>query len=286
MSDITMIGLGAMGSALARAFVRAGHNTTVWNRSAARMGPLMEIGARGAGSVTEAVAASPMIVVCINNYAATQALLGSGEVLAALAGRTLVQLSTGTSAEARAAEAWLAPLGVDYIDGAIMPYPSDIGAPDAQILFAGPEAAYRRCLPLLGCLGGDLRYLGTNIAAAAVLDMALLTGQLCNYLGALHGALLCESEGVGVDVLGSMFAGGDPVARLLGKIHRRALHEAEATLTVWNAALDGILDQGRSRSINTEIPSLVSSLFRRALAAGRGEDDVASVIEVLRAQPD
>ena len=37
MTDVTMIGLGAMGSALARAFIGAGHSVTVWNRTAARI---------------------------------------------------------------------------------------------------------------------------------------------------------------------------------------------------------------------------------------------------------
>ena len=44
MSDISMIGLGAMGTALARAQVKAGHDVTVWNRSPQRMTPLVELG--------------------------------------------------------------------------------------------------------------------------------------------------------------------------------------------------------------------------------------------------
>ena len=70
-----MIGLGAMGTALAKAQVDAGHEVTVWNRSPQRMTPLIELGARGAESVTVAVKTSPLIMVCIDNYTATNALL-------------------------------------------------------------------------------------------------------------------------------------------------------------------------------------------------------------------
>ncbi len=50
MSEITMIGLGAMGSALARALLKSGHELTVWNRTAQKMAPLVDLG-QGPGSV-------------------------------------------------------------------------------------------------------------------------------------------------------------------------------------------------------------------------------------------
>src|SRR6478752_4263154 len=59
-TPVTVIGLGAMGSALASALVRAGHPTTVWNRT-----PRTVEGARIASSVAEAAAASPLTLVCV-----------------------------------------------------------------------------------------------------------------------------------------------------------------------------------------------------------------------------
>ena len=140
MSDVTMIGLGAMGSALARAFLRAGYSVTVWNRTAARMQPLVDLGATAAPSPADAARASPVTVVCIDNYATTRRLLDEAGMLQALAGRTLIQLSTGTPAEARALGGWLQAQGVNVLDGAILPYPDGIGAADARILFAGPPS--------------------------------------------------------------------------------------------------------------------------------------------------
>ena len=45
MSDVTVIGLGAMGSALARTVLQAGYSVTVWNRSSDKIKPLVDIGA-------------------------------------------------------------------------------------------------------------------------------------------------------------------------------------------------------------------------------------------------
>jgi 3-hydroxyisobutyrate dehydrogenase-like beta-hydroxyacid dehydrogenase len=283
MSDVTMIGLGAMGSALARAFLGAGHAVTVWNRSAARMGPLINLGAVAASSAAEAAGASPICVVCIDNYATTRRLMTEAGMLPPLSGRTLVQLSTGAPAEARDLAGWLATHGVNVLDGAIMPYPEGIGSAEAQILFAGPAALYASTKPVLDCLGGDLRHVSDDVGAAAVLDMALMTHQLTNYLGIWHGARVCEAEGLGLDVFASMLPPGDLATHLAWRIHRAEYDNPGASLDVWNAALDRIVEQARLTGINREIPDLISSLFRRAIALGHGSRDIATVIEVLRA---
>lgn len=282
MADVTVLGLGAMGSALARAFVGAGHRVAVWNRTPARAAPLAELGAVVAGAPAEAVAASPVGVLCIDNYDASRTLIESDGMLSALEGRVLVQLSTGTPSEARGLAAWLVANDVSLLDGAIMPYPDGIGADDAQILFAGPGDLFGACRPLLDCLGGDLRHVGEDYGAAAVLDMALLTHQLANYLGTWHAALVCEAERVGVDVLASLLPPGDPAAHLARRIHDQEYDDPGATLEVWNAALDRIIQQAHDTGIDDEIPGLISSLFRRAIALGHGQRDVATVMEVLR----
>jgi 3-hydroxyisobutyrate dehydrogenase-like beta-hydroxyacid dehydrogenase len=283
MTDVTMIGLGAMGSALARAIIGAGHSVTIWNRRAARMEPLVSLGATAASSPRDAAKASPVTVVCVDNYDATRRLIDESGMLEPLSGRTVVQLSTGTPAEARDLSNWLTARGVNVLDGAIMAYPSGIGAEDAKILLAGPAELYNACKPILDCLGGDLRHVSEEIGAAAVLDMALLTFVLSKHLGVWHGARACEAEGLGIDVFASTLPPDDPVVNLAWRIHNTDYDNPGATLEVWNAALDRIIQHADTAKINREVPELVSSLFQRAIALGHGNRDIATVIEVLRA---
>jgi 3-hydroxyisobutyrate dehydrogenase-like beta-hydroxyacid dehydrogenase len=63
-AGVTVIGLGLMGQALAGAFLAHGHPTTVWNRSAAKAEELVAHGAPLAASVRDAVAASPLVIIC------------------------------------------------------------------------------------------------------------------------------------------------------------------------------------------------------------------------------
>jgi 3-hydroxyisobutyrate dehydrogenase-like beta-hydroxyacid dehydrogenase len=85
MSDITVIGLGRMGAALARTMQQAGHDLTVWNRSPARMQPFIDDGVTAASDVAAAITASPVILVCIDSNAAADALLHTDRVTPHLA---------------------------------------------------------------------------------------------------------------------------------------------------------------------------------------------------------
>jgi len=104
MSELTLIGLGAMGSAIARTLIDKKYDMTVWNRSPEKVETLVELGASSAQSLKQAIESSQIILFCIHGYAATRTLLDDPEIIALLPGRIVIQMSTGTSAEARAAE--------------------------------------------------------------------------------------------------------------------------------------------------------------------------------------
>ena len=287
MSDVTMIGLGAMGSALARALLNAGHEITVWNRSPQRMEPIVALGAAGAASVSEALRASPVILVCIDHYGATRRLLEDDGAAPHLAGRTLVQMSTGTPKEARDAEAWVTDLGGAYLDIAIEAYPEGIGAPDGRLLIAGRQESFTRAEAFLKCFAGDLRYLGDNIGAAATLDLASLVQSLGNYVAIAHANRLCEAEGVGVDLFASLHPEGDRARQLAEIVHAgdyklASLHPG-ASIRVWEEVVQRLQSQADDRQMNRELPDFLSGIFKRAIAAGIGEEDLAALIKVLRA---
>jgi len=277
-----MIGLGAMGGALARAFLKAGHSITIWNRTPTKITPFLDLGANPAQNVAGALQASPVTVICIDNYDVSIQLIAEENVQEQLDGRVLIQLSTGTPKEATEFGARITACGGKYIDGAIMAFPEDIGAEEAQFLFAGPKDTYDDCRPLLSCLGGDLRYLGSAIAAPAAIDLAFLTQELSTYLGAIHGAHLCESEKIEVGTFVSILPDGHPAKDLVRVIHSDKYDDPEATISVWNGVSKRIRTQAHDTGINSEIPEFISRMLKRAVSAGYGEEDIAALIKVLR----
>lgn len=288
MSDVSLIGLGSMGSSLARALVTAGHVVTVWNRTPEKSEPLVSLGAIGTVELSDAVKRSPLVLVCIDNYSTTEKILGAEGIAPDLRGRTLVQFSTGTPQEARNAEVLFGGFGADYLDGALMLYPEEVGNENALIFLSGVTHAYERSRPYIQCLAGDLRYLGEPIGRAAALDLAILSYDLGSLLGLVHGALICESEGVGVDLFGSTLvqqAMDTESSRRAQVIHSGSFDDADATLGVYEKVVQRLRSQADDTRINGEIPEFISRTFERALAAGYSNEDVSALIKVLRSAP-
>ena len=282
MTEISTLGLGLMGSAVARSFVNAGHRLTVWNRAAAKTQSLVEVGASAAGSLSAAVAASPVVLICIDGYRSTQALFDEREVIGLLPGRVIVQLSTGSPSEARQAEAWFSARGARYLDGAILGGPTTMGTPRSTVLVSGPREIFDRCAPLLGALGGGMRHVGEKIGTAAAIDMAYLARQCGMYAGVAHGVLICESEGADLEAYASVFAENDTGRWMIDVVRQGAFANPPATLGVWNAALRGLQEQAREAGINSDVPDLVAGILGRAEAAGFGAEHIAAMVKVLR----
>ena len=210
MSDITAIGLGAMGSALARAFLAAGKTVTVWNQSPARAASLEAIGAIRAATVADAVAASPVLVICLSDYPATLSVLDQSGAVEALGGQLVIQLTSGTPKEARALENWVVSRGARYLDGAIAAWPRHIGGPEASITVVGPEPAFALAQPLLKLLAGNITYMGPDIGHAMAVFNAALAYFAGHWIGFSYGAAISEAEGIDPAKFGEMLASMSP----------------------------------------------------------------------------
>ena len=283
MTAITVMGLGLMGSALARAFAGAGHPLTVWNRSPERTLPFADAGVDVASDVLGAVKAADILVVCIDNYDSTHRLLSASDVSKALAGRTLVQLSTGTPKDARAAAVWMRGLGARYLDGAILGGPAQIATEDGQVLFSGNQSAWNAAAETLSSLGGKVRYLGERPGAACALDLAWLTTRYGAFLALWHAAILCRSEGVDMGDFMALTPKDDAIQTYGAVVRDGTYDQATATLKVWAEALKPIQVQARDAGISSEIPDLLAGFFERALDAGLGQKNVMSIVNLLGA---
>jgi len=282
MSDITIIGLGIMGDALARAIQGSSNSLTVWNRSPARMQPFIDDGVAASPDVASAIKASPMILICVDSNPVSDALLNTDEVRPHLTGRTIIQLSTCTPREASDSDAWMRAQGAFYVDGAIQCGPDQIGTAAADMLLSGDEAGYQRASALLECLGGTMRYLGKNVRAAAIVHLAAVCEAYSRFMAITHAACMCEAEGISLDVLATMFPDDSFSRRYANIIHASDYENPAAPLRVWEAAAQNIRTQANEVGINTDFPDYVANLFEKAMDAGYGEEHVMALVKVLR----
>jgi 3-hydroxyisobutyrate dehydrogenase-like beta-hydroxyacid dehydrogenase len=237
--------------------------------------------------VATAVAASEVVIVCVSNYAVTDELLGAREVSAALNGKTIIQLSSGTPKEARNAAAWAREFGAQYLDGAILAYPSHIGSAKAQILISGSGEAFSQHRELLKILGTPV-FVGQSPGAAAALDCATLTSSIMATIALIHGVALCESEGVEIEQLVSMVNARLPIRAELNrevaeKIRTQRYDKPQTSLGTWAGVAKHFVHIAQENHLANDVPRFVSQLLDRAVAQGLGEQEIASLIEIIRA---
>lgn len=284
-TPVAVLGLGLMGRALAEAFLRAGHPTTVWNRTAAKAEPLAALGATVAATPAEAAAAAPLAVVCVADHASVRATLDAAG--AALDGRTVANLTSGSSGEARETAAAAARHGATYLGGAVMAVPETIGTADALLVYSGPRTAFDRHEPVLRSLGAGTSHLGDDHGLASLNEMAVLSVMWNVLNGFLHGAALLGAAGVDAAAFAPLAKAG--IETVAGWVPAYARQVDDGAYPVLDAAIDQqriamrqLLDESTALGVSTELPALVAALADRAAAAGHGGDGYAALIEQFR----
>jgi 3-hydroxyisobutyrate dehydrogenase-like beta-hydroxyacid dehydrogenase len=278
-TPVTVLGLGRMGAALARAFVAAGHPTTVFNRT-----PKHVSGATTATTASEAVAASPLVVVCVRDHDASRELLAPAA--AAVAGRTVADLASGTPEQARDGAAWAAEHDADFLAGAIMAVPQGIGRPDATILYDGPDAVFDAHRPTLDVLGRSV-HVGARPGLAALHDLALLGIMWSTFGGYLHALALLGTAGVrAADFTPMATQWLEVVTGFLPEMGEQVDAGDYATdvssLDINAAGLELLAEASRAQGLGDAVPEPLRALYARAVEQGRGEESVAALVEVIR----
>ncbi|WP_330315681.1 NAD(P)-binding domain-containing protein [Streptomyces platensis] len=285
---VTVIGLGSMGSALAAALLERGHETTVWNRSAHRAQSLVDRGARLAATPEEAIAASSLTIACVLDYEALHAVLDP--VAGSLAGKVLVNLTSGSPEQAHEAAAWARSHAADYLDGAIMTTPPGVGSPEMMFLYSGSHAVFEAHRPTLATLGDPL-HLGTDPGLASLYDAALLGLMWSTMTGWLHGTALVGAEKTPATAFTPvairwLTAVAGFLTTYAPQVDAGRYPGDDATVDVQIAAIDHLIHAAAARGIDNALPELLKSAMQRTKAAGHGSDSYASVIEILKKPAD
>ncbi|TWT05004.1 NAD(P)-dependent oxidoreductase [Reyranella sp. CPCC 100927] len=290
MTTICVFGAGRMGSALARAFLKAGYETRVWNRTPERCRPLADLGARIAASLDEAVAASDIVVVNVLDYAAADTHLQSPAVSRALGGKLLVQLTSGSPDQARQTAAWADRHDIRYLDGAIMATPNVIGEPFATILYAGDRPTFDVNKAVFDVLGGNMVHVGDNVGHASALDIALLSALWGKLFGTLQAITVCQVEGIALDAYAHhlqpftkiiLDATDDLIARARERRYRGD-DDTLASIAAHHGAFQHLMSLCSERQLNRALPDAFDGIFRAAIAAGHLHDDFAALVPFMR----
>jgi 3-hydroxyisobutyrate dehydrogenase-like beta-hydroxyacid dehydrogenase len=286
--NVTVIGLGPMGRAMSVALLRAGHALTVWNRSSGRAEDVVAAGALRASTPGDAISASDVTILSLTDYAAMYAILA--DHTAALEGRTLVNLSSDTPDASRAAAAWAAEHGADFLTGGVMVPAPAIGRPGASAFYSGHRAVFERHEPVLSVLA-EPRYLGADPGLAQLFYQAHLDVFLTALSGILHATALVAAHGVAPgEFLPGALAMVTGIPALVGDgsalAEQLAAGQHPGTLSttlMMGATAEHILRTSEKAGVDLDLPRAVRSHYERAIAAGHGTRNWTALYEVIRA---
>lgn len=281
-----MIGLGAMGSALAKALLAADLGVTVWNRSPDKCEALVGDGAMVADSISEAVDRSEVIVVCVRGYDVANDLFRDQGIAALLADKIVVQLGNGVPAEVSHAAHWFSERGAAYIDGSIMTFPDAVGSADCQVLASGDPVAFERCRPVFDAIGGDIRFLGNDPAASAVINSSGLAFVYLTAHAFISAAALCDAADAPLDLLAESvgnFMTQMPTmfAEYVEMIGRSTYDSTSLRLASGKDNLGAIAEFGRDRGVDVGLIDAALRAFDASASAEHGVN-LASIFETLR----
>lgn len=275
--NVTILGLGPMGQALAAALLDAKYRTTVWNRTAAKAGPLIARGALTAADPGAAFAAADLALINVVDHGAVDAILTAAGT--AVAGTVIVGLSSDTPERARRTAGLVADLGGHYLDGAIMTPTATIGTPDASLLFAGPREHYDAGVEVFGALGTPT-WLGAGYDRAAAYDMALLDLFWTSVSGFLHAIGIAKAHGIGaaellphatgiVDILTPIFT------EITERVETGEHGQADAPVSSVAASLRHLIATSRDVSADAGALEAFARIVEKAVADGRGAQEIS-----------
>jgi 3-hydroxyisobutyrate dehydrogenase-like beta-hydroxyacid dehydrogenase len=285
---VAFVGLGAMGSRMARRLLDAGHELVVWNRAPAKTESLVDHGARGAGSPAEAARGAEVVVIMVSDPTALRDVTeGQDGVAAAVeAPAVVVQMATvGPAALEQLASAL--PEGVALVDAPVLGSLPEAEGGTLRIFAGGDAELVEQLDPLLSTLGSVVRVGPVGAGSAAKL---VVNSTLFGALGVLGEALaLADGLGLTREVAFEILA-TTPVA---GQAERRrqaiesGAYPPRFSLALAKKDADLVLDAAEATGTDMRLGRAARDWLADAEEAGRGAEDYSVALEriVARDEP-
>jgi len=277
-----VLGLGAIGRAIAARLLDAGHDLRVWNRTLGKDDELVASGARRAETPADAVRDVEVVITMVTDPPALEAVLfgpdGAASAISQTA--TLIEMSTvGPTAIASVVER-LAPVAV--LDAPVLGSVPSVESGRLVILAGGDHAVFDRHTELLSLLGTPT-YLGPSGSGAwlKLVNNAASTATLVA-LGELLA--LTDRAGLGIDaVLEGLEAG--PLASLIERWRPRLKGEDQASyfrLALARKDLAITFDEAERKGTELTVAEAAAARSDEAIAAGLGDEDFGAIVPFLR----
>jgi len=280
---IAFIGLGNMGAPMARNILAAGHELTVYNRTASKMEPLARLGAHTASTPRAAATGADVVCTCVSVPAALWAVAeGPDGLLAGMtAGQTLVDFSTVDPGTSQRLAEMCATRGIDVLDAPVSGGTAGAAEGTLTVVGGGAKEAFERVGPLMAAVGKNIVHVGGPGAGSTFkLINQILVG--VNLAGVLEAFVLARKAGLDLNVLYDVLrtsAGNSNMLNYAVPDHVIGRDfDGGFVLKLLIKDLDLALQMGKDAHATLFLPAVARQLYEQANLLGLGDKNMTAAI--------
>ncbi len=287
MADVGFVGLGTMGSRMAKRLLDAGHHVTGYNRTRAKAQELLDAGMAWAESPCKVAEASQFIFSMVTNTNALLAITeGPDGILAGLGpGKIYLDMSTVSPAASRALAEKVAARGAQMLDAPVSGSVTTVEEGKLSIMVGGDSAAFEQARPVLLDIGPKVTHVGGN-GLAVTMKIAVNLSLAVQMLAFSEGLLLAEKSGIAREtavevMLNSVIA--SPMLKYRGPLVLDTGSDGPVFFDVDMAQKDMLLALELGRQVDVPLPTaaVTNEMLTAARALGMAERDFAVLFNAL-----
>jgi len=198
MADVAVLGIGRMGTSMARKLVEAGNDVTVWNRTSAKSAELAEVCAvRVAATTSEAVSGADIVLCVLASGAVTESVILDPEVLAAAtAGVIFCDMGTSGVATSQILDAALTSAGHRFIDSPVSGSVPAVESGQLLVMASGQKSSVDHAAPVLAAFAKKVVYVGESGSGQV---MKLAVNLIVHSLNSAVSEALTLATSAGID---------------------------------------------------------------------------------------
>jgi 3-hydroxyisobutyrate dehydrogenase len=285
--NIAFVGLGAMGTPMARRLVEAQQHVTGFDMRAEAVAKLVAAGGHGAASAAEAARGADALIVMVVNADQADSVLATPGVLDGLQpDATVIVMATCAPARIEAMAAKVSAAGRAFVDA---PVSGGIGGAEAgtlTIMAAAPSRTFEHVKPVLLAMGSALFHIGETPGQGAA--MKIVNQLLCGVHIATAAEGLAFAERAGIDpAMALEILGGSAASSWMLKNRGPRMVEDKgqvaSAVDIFVKDLGLVLDAGRAQRMGLPLAAAAHQLFLAASGMGHGTKDDSQVIAAYRA---
>jgi 3-hydroxyisobutyrate dehydrogenase-like beta-hydroxyacid dehydrogenase len=285
MGILGFVGLGIMGSRMAKRLLDAGHTVTGYNRTKSKAEWLLEAGMRWAESPRAVAEAADVTFSNVTNTSALEAVTaGPDGILAGLSsGKIYVDMSTVSPAASQELAEKVAAKGAIMLDAPVSGSVITLEQGNLSIMVGGPEEVFEKAKPYLQEIGPKVTHVGKNGLAVAM-KIATNLSLAVQMLAFSEGVLLAEKSGINREtavevLLNSVIA--SPMVKYRGPFVLGMPEEAWFDVNMMQKDLNLALELGQQLDVPLPTTSTTNEFLTAARGLGLAHEDFAIVFNVL-----